>query len=234
MWSANQLVAGGGLLLGTSDLHSSAIGQASLPAPDFTDLPPLPNDLFISDPWMASALVTEDYSPFDAVLPGFVGPEHEQSESAAWDIFDFTSGFDAQTFLPCHNEDVGHPPCTIWMTRLTWPQLSSDAKLTCGWLDNGSLCNAPYPSGDMGCLKHAIAQHLQRAHNLGSSSGKLTLKCKWVGCSKELKLESFVRHVLTVHLRVATACKGCGTTFARSDSLQRHMRNSCGASKRER
>ncbi|KAF9243546.1 hypothetical protein BU15DRAFT_59913 [Melanogaster broomeanus] len=81
--------------------------------------------------------------------------------------------------------------------------------------------------------KHAISQHLSSAHNHPFGSGKSTQRCRWAGCTKQLKQESIPRHVLSVHLRMTAMCQACGSSFARHDSLQRHTRNACEAYKVE-
>lgn len=140
-------------------------------------------------------------------------------------------GFDIRSILPNLYEGVGHLSCAIGR-RMTQSLQPSDTNHKCGWCVDGSPCNKDYTSSSN--LKHSVSQHLGKVHNLLSAGGKSTQRCQWVGCSKKLKQESIVRHILTVHLQIKTACKACGTSFARQDSLQRHIKNSCGAGTGER
>ncbi|KAI9570631.1 hypothetical protein HD554DRAFT_2083658 [Boletus coccyginus] len=110
-------------------------------------------------------------------------------------------------------------------------QVSCDITPICLWVVDGSMCNRSFFLGDN--LKHSISRHLRNIHGLHPASGKSSVGCQWIGCDKTMKRESIVRHIVAVHLRVATKCGACGTFFARPDSLQRHMKNSGGACKRK-
>ncbi|KAF8558117.1 hypothetical protein OG21DRAFT_1481652 [Imleria badia] len=191
----------------TSDFCLDPVGEAVLPLSDFPGLPALPNNVLGS--WMEPAQPLGGFDSCDALMRGLT-----VEEPIPWDLpFPLEPGFDGLSFPQSLYEDV-----------------TSDTTHMCGWCDNNGLpCNASYPPGEN--LKHHIAQHLYEVHNLVSSGGKSTQKCRWRGCTKELKQESIVRHILTVHLHVSATCKACGTSFARTDSLQRHVRNSCGAHK---
>ncbi|KAF8428866.1 hypothetical protein L210DRAFT_3118403 [Boletus edulis BED1] len=172
---------------------------------DVQDLQPLSSNVF--EPWMMPAF--PEGSPLcDEVIRAFT------AERMPWDVLSpLGPGFERQSISQSVYEDP------------------NDATLVCQWCDNGSPCNMPYSPGKN--QKHSIAQHFNKVHHL-SVGGKLPQRCLWLGCTKELKQESLVRHILTVHLRVKSACEGCGTSFARPDSLQRHMKKSCGAGNEER
>ena len=195
-----------------------------MPHPDFLNLslandgygqwrePPLPMEgLSLDDPFMGE-FTTAQSTHFEALSP-------------------FDIGFRIQNIEPGPCEGVSHLSCTIKHMTQCLLQLTGDTTYICEWHDNGPPCNVMlYSSGD---LKHSVSQHLHRFHNFLPSSGKSTQKCLWRGCLKELKQESIARHIVSVHLRAAVTCHACGTSFARQDSLRRHMRNSCGACKGE-
>ena len=159
-------------------------------------------------------------------------PEIAVMEHAPLDVMNpHEFGFDKHSIPQSHYEDiVGHLSCTT--ERMTQSLQRSDSTYTCQWRVDRSPCNAFIALGDN--LKHSISQHLSKVHSLLPAGGKLTQKCQWAGCAKELKQESIVRHILTVHLRVTTECEACGTSFARRDSLQRHIKKSCGSFKEKR
>ncbi|KAG6373321.1 hypothetical protein JVT61DRAFT_6463 [Boletus reticuloceps] len=166
----------------TPVFNLDSVGEMT-PLSDVQDLQSLSSDVF-DEPWMSPAFPEGSPGPCDAVIQAFT------AERMPWDVLSpLGHGFDRQS----NSQSVYDDP--------------SDATLVCQWCDNGSPCNMPYSPGKN--QKHSISQHFNKVHNL-SVGGKLPQRCLWLGCTKELKQESIVRHILTVHLRVKSACEGCG------------------------
>ena len=200
-----------------SDLNPDPIGEGAM---SLSNLFPHPNHSCL---WAEP----EIFDPCHSHMPEIAVMEH-----APLDVMNpHEFGFDKHSIPQSHYEDiVGHLSCTT--ERMTQSLQPSNSTYTCQWRVDRSPCNAFIALGDN--PKHSISQHLSKVHSLLPAGGKLTQKCQWAGCAKELKQESIVRHILTVHLRVTTECEACGTSFARRDSLQRHIKKSCGSCKEKR
>ncbi|KAI5987653.1 hypothetical protein EDD15DRAFT_2468421, partial [Pisolithus albus] len=53
----------------------------------------------------------------------------------------------------------------------------------------------------------------------------LPIRCRWVGCTREIKKKNFRRHILG-HLGKRLGCSACKTSYSRSDSLFTHFKES--------
>ncbi|KAL4062893.1 hypothetical protein J3A83DRAFT_1498576 [Scleroderma citrinum] len=94
----------------------------------------------------------------------------------------------------------------------------------CQWVDEVKPCGAII-RGD----KRDIASHLYERHDISPGLHKMQQQCRWLLCSKVMRKESILRHILAVHLRERARCScGCGLSFARNDSLRRHLRSTKG------
>ncbi|KAI0372032.1 hypothetical protein BV20DRAFT_906128, partial [Pilatotrama ljubarskyi] len=82
---------------------------------------------------------------------------------------------------------------------------------------------------DDACAPSAIRQHLKDHHFCGNTpSSKDRIACKWGGnCNREpMQWENISKHIAEYHLKsMARTCPYCGRSFARSDTLQRHLRS---------
>jgi len=89
----------------------------------------------------------------------------------------------------------------------------------CRWLTNGALCGV-YVMAD----RRSVFKHLQGVHDIRPGEDKARQTCLWESCTTTLNKESLVRHILTVHLKEGVGCAQCGLSFAREDSLKRHLK----------
>ncbi|KAF9807486.1 hypothetical protein IEO21_08197 [Rhodonia placenta] len=90
-----------------------------------------------------------------------------------------------------------------------------------------------YPLED--CTPAGLARHLKEYHfddviNLWDDRNRGL--CQWSTngrpCGKEMLYEGYGKHIASVHLgSIARICPRCNRKFARIDSLQRHLRQSC-------
>ncbi|KAJ7465448.1 hypothetical protein B0H11DRAFT_2284860 [Mycena galericulata] len=66
----------------------------------------------------------------------------------------------------------------------------------------------------------ALWTHLQNRH--GVLHG-VRVGCLWTGCAATIQSSSLVQHVKSVHLLWGVLCPLCGESFAREDTLKRHL-----------
>ncbi|PCH45048.1 hypothetical protein WOLCODRAFT_55645, partial [Wolfiporia cocos MD-104 SS10] len=98
----------------------------------------------------------------------------------------------------------------------------------CCW---GGLCATPLYDQSVG----AIARHLREYHVQELSMpwmGRTRGCCQWSSggmlCGMEMYLDNFAKHVATVHFKsTALTCPHCDKIFSRTDSLDRHIKESC-------
>ena len=88
----------------------------------------------------------------------------------------------------------------------------------CQWIRNGSPCNANVMAD-----RRSVVEHLQHIHDMKPGEEKFRQACFWEGCTRVLNKESLARHILTVHLKEKVQCAECRLSFAREDSLKRHL-----------
>ncbi|KAG0699374.1 hypothetical protein DFH29DRAFT_937177 [Suillus ampliporus] len=88
----------------------------------------------------------------------------------------------------------------------------------CRWDNGGTLC-----SHDLQATHKDILAHLREYHHVGVD--KDSCRCLWVTphgrCEKQLKIQSFARHIVT-HIGIRIQCSVCGMTVARNDCAVRH------------
>ncbi|KAF9219953.1 hypothetical protein BS17DRAFT_363923 [Gyrodon lividus] len=90
----------------------------------------------------------------------------------------------------------------------------------CQWSHDGASCGT-FLAGN----KREIALHLRDADAIPlQGNTKKPQKCLWKGCRKTMHKESIARHILAVHMKETVHCARCKSSFARNDSLQRHLR----------
>ncbi|KIJ14445.1 hypothetical protein PAXINDRAFT_100160 [Paxillus involutus ATCC 200175] len=83
---------------------------------------------------------------------------------------------------------------------------------------------------DVPCLtlvsrdRRSVIDHLHDVHGVKPGDDKTPQKCLWRLCTKTMNKESIPRHILTVHLKEKAHCTKCGLSFAREDSLKRHLK----------
>ncbi|KAG1748899.1 uncharacterized protein EDB91DRAFT_1111295 [Suillus paluster] len=70
---------------------------------------------------------------------------------------------------------------------------------------------------------HNMSAHLHEVHGIHGSE-KSRVECKWNHCGQELNIESLLRHVELIHMRIAYSCD-CGETFSRGDTLDTHKKH---------
>ncbi|KAG2153323.1 hypothetical protein DEU56DRAFT_479126 [Suillus clintonianus] len=95
----------------------------------------------------------------------------------------------------------------------------------CCWDIGGTLCGH-----EIQVTFKEIFAHLRQHHRIGVDN-KGTYRCSWSTphhdggcCGKELKTESFGRHIIT-HIGIRIKCSVCSTTMAaRNDLAARHRR----------
>ncbi|KAG1845321.1 hypothetical protein DFJ58DRAFT_801199 [Suillus subalutaceus] len=86
----------------------------------------------------------------------------------------------------------------------------------CMWdVGHGLHCNALIRG-------HKLSAHLREAHGIRGSD-KDRFWCLWNSCNREFNKESLSRHVEEVHMVISYGC-GCGKTYSRRDTLNRHAR----------
>ncbi|KAJ7465439.1 hypothetical protein B0H11DRAFT_2049986 [Mycena galericulata] len=66
----------------------------------------------------------------------------------------------------------------------------------------------------------ALWMHLKSMHGV-LEGGRVS--CLWAGCSETMRSSSLVQHVKSVHLHWRVICPSCGESFAREDTLKRHL-----------
>lgn len=106
-----------------------------------------------------------------------------------------------------------HAPYPLSHDSATWGPLT----VICQWTTGAVPCGETVVG-----TKRAVGQHLQAKHAIRLKPD--TTICLWGGCQKSMRRESMARHILAVHIQDKVPCKGCGSCFARLDSLQRHQR----------
>ncbi|KAF8840209.1 hypothetical protein BDN67DRAFT_682140 [Paxillus ammoniavirescens] len=89
----------------------------------------------------------------------------------------------------------------------------------CLWSSNGVSC-LTLVSRD----RRSVIDHLHDVHGVKPGDDKAPQKCLWELCTKTMNKESIPRHILTVHLKEKAHCTKCGLSFAREDSLKRHLK----------
>lgn len=104
---------------------------------------------------------------------------------------------------------------------------STEANQQCLWGPCG------YPLQD--CTPAGLSRHLKEYHfddviNLWDDRRRGL--CQWSAhghpCGKEMLYEGYGKHIASVHLgSISRICPRCDHKFARMDSLQRHLRQSC-------
>lgn len=137
-----------------------------------------------------------------------------------------TSGNDDawRPFLPHYSEfeviTLNFTNASATHERTPYPL--SNARFRCQW-----SYHCQHLIGDIS--PSAIARHLRTHHTIPMTKGVLRLPCTWGGgCGKEMLSSSLGKHIAQCHLRsMMAACSFCGTEFARSDSLRRHVTKSC-------
>lgn len=93
----------------------------------------------------------------------------------------------------------------------------------CKWLRGGGVTCEEHVAAD----RRGVVEHLQQAHGMRPGEEKIRQKCSWEDCQTTLNKESLARHILTVHLKEGKErihCPECGQSFAREDSLKRHLK----------
>ncbi|KAG2035728.1 hypothetical protein BDR03DRAFT_961390 [Suillus americanus] len=94
-------------------------------------------------------------------------------------------------------------------------QHSLDEMFQCMWdCGYGLHCNALIHG-------HNLSAHLREAHGIYGSD-KTRFWCLWNSCNREFNKESLSRHVEEVHMGIVYQCTGCGSTYTRKDTLNRH------------
>ncbi|KAI9566834.1 hypothetical protein HD554DRAFT_2112965 [Boletus coccyginus] len=88
----------------------------------------------------------------------------------------------------------------------------------CQWLTNGAPCGVRVVADRRNVIKHL------RDHDIRPGEDKARQRCFWESCTMTLNKESLVRHILTIHLKEGVKCAECGLSFAREDSLKRHLK----------
>ncbi|KAF9223343.1 hypothetical protein BS17DRAFT_134875 [Gyrodon lividus] len=89
----------------------------------------------------------------------------------------------------------------------------------CQWSIDGDRC-LNLVHGD----RRSIIGHLHEVHGMKPGDEKVPQRCSWYSCTKTINKESIPRHILTVHLKEKAYCTWCGLSFAREDSLKRHLK----------
>lgn len=78
-----------------------------------------------------------------------------------------------------------------------------------------------------------IRRHFRDFH--GQARGSM-VRCKWGGAcrSEEMLYDNIAKHIAECHLKsMRTTCKSCGNSFARNDTLKRHLNAGCPAAGRQ-
>ncbi|KIJ08339.1 hypothetical protein PAXINDRAFT_102608 [Paxillus involutus ATCC 200175] len=89
----------------------------------------------------------------------------------------------------------------------------------CQWAADGTWCGA-LVQGD----RREVMLHLNEKHGIPLTGDKVPQMCLWQGCRSSMRRESIARHIVAVHMKERVHCAKCGSSFARNDSLQRHLR----------
>ncbi|KAG0699376.1 hypothetical protein DFH29DRAFT_1081325 [Suillus ampliporus] len=91
----------------------------------------------------------------------------------------------------------------------------------CQWDDEGRLCNH-----ELQATPKDVLAHLREYHRIGIDNNE-SYHCLWVTphglCEKQLKIQSFGRHVIT-HIGIRIQCSVCGMTVSRNDCAVKHRR----------
>ena len=129
-------------------------------------------------------------------------------------LADYDYGF----LLDAHVET--QPPMALTHNNVTSSAQSAPQTriFECQWIRNGSPCNVSVMAD-----RRSVVEHLQHMHDMKSGEEKFRQACLWEGCTRVLNKESLARHILTVHLKEKVQCAQCGLSFAREDSLKRHL-----------
>jgi hypothetical protein len=70
-----------------------------------------------------------------------------------------------------------------------------------------------------------IGDHLRAAHGLGNFPKGVKVCCLWPNCGKQLKKESFSKHVGGHLESLKVRCRRCNNKYSRSDSERRHLKS---------
>ncbi|PIL27585.1 transcription factor [Ganoderma sinense ZZ0214-1] len=110
-------------------------------------------------------------------------------------------------------------PYAIYAPPLPTP--GTDQRMRCQWQ------NCPI---DLDDVSHAgIRRHFRDYHSQARGS---TVRCEWGGTcrSEEMLYDNIAKHIAECHLKsMRTRCESCGNTFARNDTLKRHLNAGCPA-----
>lgn len=123
--------------------------------------------------------------------------------------------------------EIGHlqptSPQSMYATPLSTPGASGRTR--CQWKD----CTI-----ELDDLSHSgIRRHFRDYHNMPRGS---MIRCEWgSNCrSEEMLYDNIAKHIAECHLKsMRTACKSCGNSFARNDTLKRHLNAGCPALQRQ-
>lgn len=122
------------------------------------------------------------------------------------------------TFPSVPVDDVQHAP-----TSTSSLDTSSSRSVTCQW---GQRCGVELDD----LTAAGIARHLKEYH-VHDWDSRARGRCEWHGspCTNStMYYASFGKHIASVHLgATARPCDKCGETFARADTLDRHMKLYC-------
>ncbi|KAF8842329.1 hypothetical protein BDN67DRAFT_965851 [Paxillus ammoniavirescens] len=90
----------------------------------------------------------------------------------------------------------------------------------CQWAaDDGTWCRALVQGN-----RREVMLHLNEKHGIPLTGDKTPQTCLWQGCRSTMQRESIPRHIVAVHMKERVHCTKCRSSFARNDSLQRHLK----------
>ncbi|KIJ62841.1 hypothetical protein HYDPIDRAFT_113952 [Hydnomerulius pinastri MD-312] len=89
----------------------------------------------------------------------------------------------------------------------------------CLWTHNGRSCCTIVLGRD-------FPAHLQNVHGVPGTTSRV--QCHWSNCYKELRGDTFVRHVQEIHLKESWPCPRCLMLFSRRSVMNAHRANCTG------
>ncbi|KAI9566835.1 hypothetical protein HD554DRAFT_2112979, partial [Boletus coccyginus] len=186
--------------------------------------PPYPQDQYQAQPGTLCGW-SPDLEPFSVPnsmsnIPQSLLPMHTHSNSVAEQYDAYTRYFLGGTVETRSSSPHEHTALSASGT-LRGPICAPDGQtqtLECRWLTNGAPCGMRVVADRRNVIKHL------RDHDIRPGEDKARQRCFWESCTMTLNKESLVRHILTVHLKEGVKCAECGLSFAREDSLKRHLK----------
>jgi len=222
-----------GSLTGARALSSTYETGAFVPYPQYQvqpgtlcgwspDLEPFP----VPDSTPMHTLSNSDAEQYDACMRYFLGGTAETCSSSSHEHTapaNYDSTFNARADPQPSTSLTHNAMPSVQSTALPYgePICVPDGQTRtfgCQWVTNGACCGVLVVADRRSVIKHL------RAHDIRPGEDKARQTCLWESCTTTLNKESLARHILTVHLKEGVNCAECGLSFAREDSLKRHLK----------